>query len=67
MSGLVYEAIKTPDAVTHNPYEVSFSAQFDAAPAFFSAMQTLRWWRPVTYAPELSHSSHVVGGGRDLL
>ena len=40
MSGLVYEAFATPDAVTHEPYTVNFQAQFDAAPAFFAAMQT---------------------------
>eukprot|EP01046_Picozoa_sp_COSAG06_P006021 COSAG06_NODE_277_length_18559_cov_3291.783207_1_plen_1033_part_10 len=40
MSGLVYEAIVTPDAVTHNPYDISFTATFTAPPAFFSAMHT---------------------------
>ena len=40
IGGLTYEAIKTPNAVTHNPYDISFSATFGAAPALFTHMQT---------------------------
>ena len=40
LGGLNYEAIKTPDAVTHNPYKVDFAATWDAPPAVFGAMQT---------------------------
>ena len=39
-AGMLYEAIKTPDVVTHNPYEVTFSASFAGAPAVFAQMQT---------------------------
>ena len=35
-----YEAIKTPDAVTHEPYDVSFATSFAGVPALFGTMQT---------------------------
>ena len=38
--GLQYEAIKTPDAVTHNNYDVSFTAGFSVAPGLFSNIAT---------------------------
>ena len=40
LGGLTFEAIKTPDQVTHNHYDVVFSAVFGAVPALFGAMQS---------------------------
>ena len=40
LGGSTYEALATPNAVTHQPYDGTFSATFGNAPAFFSAMQT---------------------------
>ena len=41
MTGVSYEAILTPDAVTHNPYTVAFTGSFGGAPpAVFGSMQT---------------------------
>ena len=40
LGGLPYEAIATPDAVTHNDYDVTFTQTFGAAPALFAAMHT---------------------------
>jgi len=40
VGGSTFEAIVTADAVTHNPYTVSYSASFSQQPAVFGAMQT---------------------------
>ena len=40
MGGLAYEAVATPDAVTHNPYPVTWTQTFGAAPALFGNMHT---------------------------
>ena len=40
LGGLNYEAIRTPDAVTHNPYDINFAVSWDAPPPVFGAMQT---------------------------
>ena len=40
IAGTVYEAIVTPDAVTHDPYFVRFSAGFRSPPGLFSSMHT---------------------------
>ena len=40
VSGSTYEAIVTPDEVTHQPYDVRFTAGFYALPALFGAMHT---------------------------
>ena len=37
---LHYEAVLTPDAVTHAPYQVALSGAFRSAPAIFASMQT---------------------------
>ena len=40
LGGIPYEALVTPDQVTHVPYTVTYTQSFDAAPAFFAAMHT---------------------------
>jgi len=40
LGGLTYEAIITPDQVTHNPYTVTWSQTFARTPSFFANMQT---------------------------
>ena len=56
IGGLTYEAIVTPRAVTHVPYDVTFTASFRGTPALFGSMATfagadpahLRQFSPVT-------------------
>ena len=40
IGSLNYEAIVTPDAVTHNPYTVDFTNQFSDPPALFGSIHT---------------------------
>jgi hypothetical protein len=40
LGGLTYEAILTPAAVTHEPYDIAFSARFRGTPALFGSMAT---------------------------
>lgn len=40
LGGLAYEAIVTPAAVTHEPYDISFSTRFRGTPALFGSMAT---------------------------
>ena len=40
LGGLVYEAIVTPNTVTHNPYDVQFSTEFTRMPSIFGNIHT---------------------------
>ena len=40
IGGVAFEAIRTPNAVTHEPYEIIFASTFEERPAVFSSMQT---------------------------
>ena len=51
MGATKFEAIKTPDAVTHNPYTVSYTSTFSAVPAVFGSMQSFDGPHPAHLRP----------------
>jgi hypothetical protein len=56
--GREFEVKRTPDAVDHNDYALSFSQGFTTAPALFVQMQGCDGWNPAT----VRHKSLSAGG-----